>query len=61
MLFLPILGNFWFLVATVVTCSSNLNNFERKFQKFPKNQRKSKEIRKIFLKNNKTKFRIKEM
>ena len=30
MLFLPILGNFWCLKITLVTFSSNLNNFERK-------------------------------
>ena len=43
MLLLPILGNFWCLKITLVTFSSNLNNFERKKSNIStqKNQKKN--------------------
>ena len=44
MLFWPILGQFWFLVVTLITLSNNLSNFKKKSIKTKK---KSENISKI--------------
>ena len=45
MLFLPILGHFWCALATLVTFSSNPNDFERKnIKKYNNNTKKSTTI-----------------
>ena len=54
MLFWLILGHFWCSVVTLVTFSSNLNNFEKiqtKIQKIQKNPKKIQNLNKLQQKN----------